>query len=153
MASFARFVATAAYIGYAPVAPGTFGTLPAVALAPLLATLQSASLAGYLAVLAATVAVAVWAAARTAAEEGLRDPGIIVVDEIAGYLVAVAFLPATPAVLIAGFVLFRFFDIAKPPPVRQAERLPGGVGVVADDLMAGIYANAIIRLGSYWGLL
>lgn len=146
MQAIVRFLATGAYTGFAPFAPGTFGTLPAVALAPLVAGAADFGVVPYLLLLVAIIAVAIWAADRFAAETGLKDPGSVVIDEIAGYLVTVAFLPVTPLTLIAGFFVFRFFDIVKPPPARRFEMLPGGVGIVMDDVMAGIYGNLLLRL-------
>jgi phosphatidylglycerophosphatase A len=98
-------------------------------------------------------AVAIWAAGVAAPVFGLKDPGQIVVDEMAGYLVTVALLPAGWPTLVAGFLLFRLFDIVKPPPCRWAEGLPGGVGIVADDLLAGVYANVSLRILCGFGLL
>lgn len=149
MAALTRFIATGAYVGYAPVAPGTFGTLPGVALALALVGLPAWA---YVAVLTAAIAVAVWACDRFAAAQGVKDPSIVVADEIVGYLVATAFLPLTPATVLASFLAFRFFDITKPAPARQAERLAGGVGIVADDLVAGVYANLVLRLAILAGL-
>ena len=146
MKGLARFIATGAYTGYAPLIPGTVGTLPAVALAPVLAALTMGATAAHMFVLAVIIAVAIWAAHRTEAELGTKDPGAIVIDEISGYLVAVALLPATAGVLATGFVLFRLLDIVKPPPARRAESLGGGLGVVADDLVAGLYTNLLLRL-------
>lgn len=135
-------LATGLGSGYSPVAPGTAGTVVAVPLAALLLT----SAAGVqLAILAAAALVAVWSAGVAVARTGIKDPSIVVIDEVAGYLVAVALLPAGWPTLAAGFVLFRFFDITKPPPCRQAEALPGGLGVVADDLVAGLMANLALR--------
>jgi len=153
MNALARFVATGAYTGYAPFAPGTFGTLPAVALAPALAALLPSRPVVYVAVVLAAIAIAVWAADRVAHVDGIKDPQIVVVDEIVGYFIAMAFLPATITTLLAAFVLFRLFDIVKPPPARQAEALPGGIGVVADDLVAGLFANLVLRLAVMCGLL
>jgi phosphatidylglycerophosphatase A len=77
----------------------------------------------------------------------IKDPGLIVIDEIAGYLVTMFLSPPDVIHIVAGFFLFRFFDILKPPPVRQAERFfPGGVGVMADDLLAGAYAWLCLRV-------
>jgi len=149
----ARFVATGAFFGYAPIIPGTFGTIPAVFLAPLFARLSAASVVAYLIALLAAIAVAIWAAGETVRRVGHEDPQIVVVDEVVGYLVTVAFLPATPAVLLAGFVAFRFFDIVKPPPARRLEGLHGGLGVVADDLYAGVLAHLAVRAGLALDLL
>lgn len=145
MGSLARFIATGAYTGYAPVASGTVGTLVGVALALPLRAVCEWSTSLYLAALFAVAGAAIWAANVTIDAEQLLDPPIVVADEIAGYLLAVAFWPADLKTLAAGFVLFRLFDIAKPPPIRQAERLPGGVGVVADDLLAGLASNLVLH--------
>ena len=145
----ATWLATGFGSGFSPLAPGTAGTLVAVPLALLMP-------AGYVAqslVLAGVSAVAIWSAGVAARRFGLKDPGQIVVDEIAGYLVTVAFLPAGWTTLAVGFVLFRLFDIVKPPPCRWAESLPGGLGIVADDLLAGVYANLSIRILCISGIL
>jgi phosphatidylglycerophosphatase A len=143
--SLARFIATGAYTGYAPVASGTVGTLVGVALAVPLRALCEWNAILYVAALAAVVAAAIWSANVTIDAEQLLDPPIVVADEIAGYLLAVAFWPADLTTLVAGFLLFRLFDIAKPPPIRQAESLPGGIGVVADDLLAGVASNLVLH--------
>lgn len=147
----ATAIATGLGAGFSPVAPGTAGTIVAVPLgwAMLEATAASPSL--QLPFLAAVTAVAVWSAGVAATRLGLKDPGQVVVDEVAGYLVTVAFLPASWTTLLAGFVLFRLFDITKPPPCRRAEALPGGVGIVADDVMAGIYANLALQTVTWAG--
>lgn len=94
--------------------------------------------------LAAVALVGTWAAARAEAVLGARDPGVIVIDEVAGMALAALLLPPTPRALAAAFALFRVFDVAKPPPARAAGRLPGGVGVVLDDLVAGAWTLAIL---------
>lgn len=148
--TIARLLATGFGSGLSPVAPGTAGTLVAVPLALLL--LPSGGFAQAL-VLAAVIALSIWSAGVAAPLFGLKDPGQIVVDEIAGFFVTVAFLPLTWTTLVAGFFLFRLFDITKPPPCRQAEALPGGLGIVADDLLAGVYANLSIRILCISGIL
>jgi phosphatidylglycerophosphatase A len=96
------------------------------------------------------VVVGTWAAHRAErAIGGGKDPGAIVIDEVAGMTLSVIAFPLTPAVLLAGFVLFRVFDVVKPPPARESQRIKGGVGVMIDDLIAGLYALAIIAL-SRW---
>lgn len=140
-AKLAAVLATGFGAGYSPFAPGTAGTLVAVPLALLLPAAAPAQAA----VLAFVIAVSIWSADVTARRVGLKDPGLIVADEIAGFFVSVAFLPLSWTTLGAGFLLFRLFDIAKPPPCRQAEALPGGLGVVADDLLAGVYSNLVLR--------
>jgi phosphatidylglycerophosphatase A len=79
-------------------------------------------------------------------ERGI-DPGIVVIDEVIGMLIALLFVPKTALFLIAAFIFFRIFDITKPYPIRQMEKFPGGWGIVLDDVIAGIYANIAIQLG------
>ena len=95
-------------------------------------------------------AVGIWAADRTARLAGSKDPRHVVVDEIAGQLVTLAFLPLTPRVLIAGFLVFRVLDVWKPWPADRLEGLPGGSGIMADDLMAGLYGNLILQAIAAW---
>jgi len=83
---------------------------------------------------------------KVAKESNSKDPSYVVIDEFAGYLVAVVFLPMNWQILVAGFVLFRFFDILKPPPIRQAEKIGGGLGIMLDDFLAGIFSNLLIRV-------
>lgn len=145
-ASLATFLATGFGSGLSPVAPGTAGTLVAVPLGYFVTVSLAAGPALQALVITLVIAVAIWSAGVAAPRFGLKDPGQIVVDEIAGYFVALAFLPAGWTTLAAAFVLFRLFDIGKPPPCRRLEALPGGLGIVADDVMAGVYANLVIRL-------
>lgn len=123
------------------MAPGTFGTLLGVALAWL-----AASDLWIAAAAAAVTLLGVPLAAYAERREGRKDPGSFVLDEVAGYLVAVLYLPPGWTVLGLAFVAFRLFDIAKPWPVRSLERLSGGWGVMLDDLAAGVYANLLVRL-------
>jgi phosphatidylglycerophosphatase A len=95
----------------------------------------------------ATVAAGTWAAERAEQLLGGKDPGAIVIDEVAGMTLSVLLLPLTAPVLLAGFVLFRIFDIVKPFPARDSQRLTGGLGVMIDDLIAGVYALAVLSLG------
>lgn len=141
----ATWIATGFGSGYSPIAPGTAGTLVALPFAAALAPLAVASPALYLLTLAASIALAIWSAGLAAVGFGLKDPGQIVVDEFVGLFLTMAFLPATLPNLAAAFLLFRLFDIVKPPPCRRAETLPGGIGIVTDDLLAGIYANLGLR--------
>lgn len=144
------FLATGCYAGKLPVAPGTFGSLAALPLCWLLAQL------GWPAALGATVlviAAAVWVAGAAERLLQRKDPGSIVIDEIAGMLVTFSGLPFTAFSAAAGFVLFRILDIAKPFPIGWVEkRLSGGVGIVMDDLVAGVIANLGCRLLlALWG--
>ncbi|MFQ5699559.1 MAG: phosphatidylglycerophosphatase A [Myxococcota bacterium] len=141
MRNLVLFIATGAGTGYLPVAPGTFGSALGVVLWAGLAAISSPASLGYAAATLAVTGVGVWAADRAEQILGLKDDGRITVDEVAGQLIALAFLPLSIGVGAAGFVLFRLFDILKPPPVRALEALPGGLGVMLDDVLAGIYAN------------
>ncbi|OGL25021.1 MAG: hypothetical protein A3G44_07775 [Candidatus Rokubacteria bacterium RIFCSPLOWO2_12_FULL_73_47] len=133
-------VATVGGSGYAPVAPGTAGSAVTV----LLLWLVPFSRTGLAAFLVAVTLVGTWAAHRAARVLGVKDPGAIVVDEVAGMTLAVLPFPLTLPTLAAGFVLFRVFDILKPPPARASQRLAGGVGVMVDDLIAGAYAALVL---------
>ena len=133
-------IASGAGAGYSPVAPGTAGSLVAAVglwLIPF-------SSVGLWAALAAVVVAGIWASHHVEAVLGRKDPGVIVIDEVAGMMVAVLLLPRTPGVLLCAFLLFRFFDIWKPFPAREAEALRGGFGVMVDDLIAGVYALVLI---------
>ena len=99
---------------------------------------------GFWAALAAVVAIAIWASHRVEDALERKDPGVIVIDEVAGMMVSVALLPLTPGVLLCAFFLFRLFDIWKPFPAREAQGLRGGFGVVVDDLVAGVYALVLV---------
>lgn len=143
----AKLLATAGGAGYVPLLPGTAGTVVAVPLALMLAGLaEHWGVGAYLVALGLVVGVALWSSQVMARSMGQKDPSVVVIDEVAGYLVAVAFLAPTWDLMLAAFLLFRFFDIIKPPPCRRAERLAGGLGIVADDLIAGLYTNLLLRL-------
>src|SRR5262249_46176887 len=140
-------LATGLGSGYAPWIPGTFGSALGLLVAFTLAFGGPAATAGGLAVL---TALGVWAAGLAEKVLGTQDPGAVVVDEIAGQILTLAFLPQTPRVVIAGFVLFRILDVAKPFPARRLESLPGGSGIMADDLVAGLYANLLLQGLAYF---
>lgn len=131
-------VATGAGSGYSPVAPGTVGSGVALLLYLPLVGLGAA---GYLVAVAGVSALGVWASGEAERIFERRDDGRITIDEVAGMLLALALLPVRLDVAVAGFLLFRLFDIWKPYPVRAVEVLPRGLGVMADDLVAGVYAN------------
>jgi phosphatidylglycerophosphatase A len=99
---------------------------------------------GLWAALAAVVVVGIWASHRVEVLLERKDPGVIVIDEVAGMIVAVLLLPRTLGVLVCAFLLFRLFDIWKPFPAREAQALRGGIGVVVDDLIAGVYALVLL---------
>ena len=131
-------------IGFSPVAPGTAGTVGAV---PLFLLLSLLPLVVYLPLVAGIGLLACWAAGRAEEIFGQQDSQVIVIDEVVGFLVTMAaVIPSVPSI-IAGFILFRVFDIIKPPPIRLIERkVHGGWGVVIDDVLAGLYAYITLRI-------
>ncbi|NOY64153.1 MAG: phosphatidylglycerophosphatase A [Nitrospirae bacterium] len=139
-------IATLGPAGYSPFAPGTVGTAVTAILCLFFATRTSVLLIIPLLFIMGTIA--------SDRAEGIfeeKDSSYIVIDEATGFLVTIAFHSITPLLVLIGFVLFRFFDILKPFPIRQAEtRLPGGLGVMFDDIMAGIYANIVLTLVLYF---
>jgi phosphatidylglycerophosphatase A len=102
------------------------------------------SVFGFWSTFAAVVVIGTWASNRVEDVLEHKDPGLIVIDEVAGMMVSVALLPRTPLVLFCAFLLFRIFDIWKPFPAREAQALRGGIGVVVDDLIAGVYALVLV---------
>jgi phosphatidylglycerophosphatase A len=143
--TLARVLATWFYCGYAPVAPGTVGSAAAIAIAWALHAYASQPAMAFGFFGAALAIPGVWAASVTAREISSKDPGIVVVDEVVGQWITLAGATALNwhSWLLA-FCLFRIFDIWKPPPVRQLEKLPEGFGIVADDAMAGIYGALVL---------
>jgi phosphatidylglycerophosphatase A len=154
----AEFLATAGGAGYAPVASGTFGSAVGVALYFPLSALHPLL---YLATVVATLFLGIWAADEFEKSYGKKDDGRIVIDEVVGQFIT--YLPLvvigeagilrSPQLLLAGFFIFRLFDIWKPGPAGWAERnIPGGAGVMLDDVVAGLFgALAMIPLALYWG--
>jgi phosphatidylglycerophosphatase A len=139
----ARLVATAFGSGYSPLAPGTAGSALALLLFwPLAGAPWSVQLAAS----GLLFFVGTAAASRVAKAVGKKDPGLVVVDEVVGQWLTLSGLPFTPLVVVAGFLLFRAMDMVKPWPARDLERLPGGWGIMADDVAAGIYAHLALRV-------
>jgi phosphatidylglycerophosphatase A len=151
MRNLVLFAATGAGSGYLPVAPGTAGALVGVALWSVFAWGLAATAPALLGITVLLTGLGIWAAGRAEGLLGHKDDQRITIDEVAGVLTALLFLPARLDVVVLAFVLFRVFDIWKPPPVRAAERLGGGLGVMADDIVAGLYANLIGQLA--WRVL
>jgi len=141
----ALFIAQGAYSGRAPIAPGTAGTVVGILLYLLIKDLGAF---GYGAVCAAVIAIGTWAAGCVDRMYGTKDNSTIVIDEIAGYLLALFFIPFSWGNVAAGFLIFRAFDIVKPWPLRRFERIPGGPGVMLDDLGAGVYTNAVLQIAA-----
>ena len=140
----AVFLATGFYVGNVPFAPGTFGSLLGLPLCYLVARFQWP--AAIMAVLIFT-GLAVWVSGDAARTLKRKDPGCIVIDEMAGMVITLIGVPLNPASVIIGFILFRILDIVKPFPIRSIDRrLSGGLGIVADDIVAGIFANILTRI-------
>jgi phosphatidylglycerophosphatase A len=145
----AVFIATVGYCGYFPVAPGTVGS--AAGLAFYLVVWWSKSPIVEAGLIIGLFALGVWAGSTAEKYFGGIDPGPIVLDEVVGMLITLAFIPVDLTTALIGFVLFRIFDVVKPFPARRLEALHGGLGVMADDAMAAIYANIALRLVLYLG--
>jgi phosphatidylglycerophosphatase A len=135
-------VATALGVGYAPVAPGTFGS----AVGLLLWWVLPRSLLVQAAAIVVSLVAGSWSAGVAERHFGRSDPGQVVIDEVMGMLVTMFGVTAGWTGALAGFLLFRAADIVKPFPANRLERLPGGLGVMADDLMAAVYANLALRV-------
>jgi phosphatidylglycerophosphatase A len=138
----ALLFATVLGVGYAPIAPGTFGSAAGLI---LWAILPSAP-AFQAVVIAALFVVGSWSGSVAERHFGRTDPGQVVIDEVMGMLITLFMIPAGWGGAVAGFLLFRVADVIKPWPANRLERLRGGVGVMADDAMAAIYANLALRL-------
>ena len=126
-----------------PIAPGTAGSVVGVALVVGLQALGSVPVD--LVALAAVLVLGVWSAGVVERDLGRTDPGAVVIDEVAGMLVTLLWVPVGWMGIVVGFLVFRILDIIKPFPVRTAERLPGGWGIMADDVAAGVYAQIVVR--------
>ena len=146
----ARVLATWFGCGLSPVAPGTVGTLGAL---PLWFLVRGGGAWVILATAVIATLVGVWSASVVARVSGLKDPQIVVIDEVAGVLIALAGAPQTTSGIIGAVVLFRVFDMTKPFPARSAEKLPGGWGIVIDDVVAGVQAALVVRGLALLGVL
>lgn len=140
MPFLSRLIATGFFSGYFPVAPGTVGSALGVALFWLMHGLNSSLL---LFIISAGFFVGVWAASQTEKQTGITDNGIIVIDEIIGVWLTLLGAGTDLKWLAIGFIIFRLFDILKPFPIRKFESLPGGWGVMLDDVGAGIYGAVL----------
>ena len=142
------FIATGCFIGNLSVAPGTFGSILGLPLCFILAKIEL-TVALVVTIIFIFFAIMIAQEAEKILVE--KDPGCIVLDEIAGLMVALIGLPFNIISVTAGFIIFRAFDIFKPYPIRYLEeRLPGGVAVVMDDVAAGIYSNIVLRVGIFF---
>jgi phosphatidylglycerophosphatase A len=140
----AVFLATVAYCGYFPVAPGTVGS--AAGLIVYLLVRWAHSRVFEVALIVAVFVVGTWAATHAERYFGGIDPGPVVIDEVLGQLVTFAFIPVGWHAAIVGFVLFRIYDVIKPYPANRLEKFHGGLGIMADDAAAGVYANITLRV-------
>src|SRR5262245_25632602 len=139
----AMLLATAGYVGFFPIAPGTAGSAAGLALYAMIRSAHNPALE--IVAIAATLVIGIWASGLVARRLG-KDPGPVVIDEVLGMLITLALVNASLAGALAGFFLFRVFDVWKPFPAGHLERLHGGSGIMLDDAMAGIYANLVLRL-------
>jgi phosphatidylglycerophosphatase A len=143
MRRLALFLSTVGYVGYAPVAPGTFGS--AAGLAVFYAVRSSGSTAVELAAIVLLFAVGIWSGTVAEHHFGGVDPGPIVLDEVVGMLITLCLIPVNMTGAFVGFLVFRVLDVIKPFPSARFEKLPGGLGVMADDGMAAIYGNLVMH--------
>jgi phosphatidylglycerophosphatase A len=143
---FGLAIATVFGIGYAPLAPGTFGSAAGLLvwwLLPTSAVVQAVAIV-------AIFIVGSWGGNVAERHFGRTDPGQVVIDEVMGMLITLFLNPVGAAGACGGFLLFRVFDVIKPYPANRLEQLHGGVGVMADDAMAAVYANLVLRAALYW---
>lgn len=153
--AWATTIATLFGVGRLRPAPGTYGSLATVMIWWLLTRWIAPGWQTLAAVLLAGVAILVGipAATRTARAAALKDPQFVVIDEVAGQLISLIAVPVSWKSLLLGFILFRGFDTLKPPPARQLEQLPEGLGIVMDDVAAGLYALLIMQILLHFGVL
>ncbi|HSL23269.1 MAG TPA: phosphatidylglycerophosphatase A [Vicinamibacterales bacterium] len=144
MTRLAIFLCTFGYIGYSPIAPGTVGSAAGLVIYALVALSGAAWVEA--AAMALVFAAGVWSATVGEHYFGGIDPGPVVIDEVLGMLVTLAFVPVGLKGAIVGFFVFRVFDVIKPFPAGRLERLHGGLGVMADDAAAAVYGNIVMRL-------
>jgi phosphatidylglycerophosphatase A len=136
-------IATLGFVGYLPVAPGTWGTLAGL----LFVGALRPSANTHMLLIVGFIAIGIVSSEIAEKVIGETDSGHIIIDEVTGFLVSTVFLPGTYGYLIAGFLLFRIFDILKPFPIRKLESaLKGGTGIMADDILAGIFTNVILQV-------
>ena len=138
----AMHLATCFSVGYAPIAPGTFGSAAGLIVYVLVAPLGAAAT---IVAIVGIFAAGVWSGTIAEHELGGTDPGAVVIDEVVGMLITLAFIPVNVTGALAGFFVFRALDVVKPWPARRFEALHGGLGIMADDAMAAIYGNLIMR--------
>ena len=144
MNALAVFLASFGYVGYFPIAPGTAGSLAGLALFAFIRWIGVPAVE--IGAIVAVFAIGVWAAHGTEIAVGRKDPGIVVIDEVLGMLITLTLLPVSIWGVALGFVLFRAFDVWKPYPAAQLEHIHGGMGIMADDAVAGVYSYIVLRI-------
>ena len=144
MKGLAVLIASFGYVGFFPIAPGTAGSLAALALFAFIRWIGVTAIE--LSAIVAVFAIGIWAAQHTEVALGRKDPGVVVIDEVLGMLITLAVLPLSLAGIAIGFLLFRVLDVIKPYPAAQLEHLHGGLGIMADDAVAGLYSYLALRL-------
>jgi len=144
-----RMIASVFYIGYLPVAPGTLGSL--AALIPYYFICNNAIIMA--AVILTAIILGFITTGKVEKMFGEKDPGEIVIDEFVGMLISLYRIPPTMGYVVTGFLLFRFFDIVKPKPIKNLEKLKGSLGIMSDDIIAGVYANILLQIVYIFNLL
>jgi len=150
MTRFAVLVSTSGYLGYFPIAPGTVGSAVGLVVYICLRMAGAGPVVEVITILA-LFALGTWAATVAEGHFATKDPGPVVIDEVVGQLVTLALLPVGVVGAATGFFLFRLFDIVKPWPADRLEGLPSGLGIMSDDVMAGVYAQLALRIAA-WAL-
>lgn len=142
-----KLLTTCFGIGYMPFAPGTMATLFGLL---IIALLQALPPWVYVLVIGILFLIGLWGSEAIEKELGQKDPGVVVIDEVVGIMIALCFVKFNFATAFVGFFLFRAFDMFKIYPVNRCEALPGGWGIMLDDVMAGLYTNAALHLALFW---
>jgi phosphatidylglycerophosphatase A len=140
----ALLISTFGYVGFFPIAPGTAGSAAALALYALVRWVGEPSLEAV--VIAVIFGAGLWASTRAEVVLGITDPGPVVIDEVLGMLLTLAWLPLSLTGVLVGFVVFRMLDVLKPFPAGRLEHAPRGWGIMLDDAMAGVYGQLVMRL-------
>jgi len=150
---FVLFIVSGAGVGYSPYLPGTMGTLAAIPISMIFNRFAAGAPFPFALLLAGLTVGAISLSTKAAKLLEQKDPQVIVIDEVIGFVIANYLAPARLAPLILSFLLFRFFDIAKIFPAARLEKLPGGTGIVLDDVMAGVYAFVVVQSALHWELI
>lgn len=137
-----KLLSTFFYIGYFPLIPGTAGSLAGIFLFFLL----KASLSVYILILAVLLILGFWVSGRAEEVMNRKDPSSVVIDEVCGMLLGLLFVPYDIRLVVVGFLIFRILDTLKPSPIGMIEKLKGGLGIMGDDIIAGIYTNIILQV-------